>query len=396
MKKTLLIILILLSIHFWQLRFIPQIYNGENLLCWAIAGICMVMLFNDKQLHFKNAIYFFFLGVGLNTLAAYFNFGQSPKATILAFSTYYFILFYFFMHKMQFETKYLENVIIVFAAIYSFLYIAQIIALPHRFLSSPIDASRGTIRMRIEGNGFLMLAYFMLLNRFLLKRNLINLAVALLFFVVLFLGGFRTLAFAALLLSFFMFIRLTAFNIRDYLVFAVIVLMFFGLFQIEGIQRIVSGMVESTQDVIASGENYIRLKELNFFYKVFPKNIIVFLLGSGLPGGYSPYYMYVASFEWNMGYYWSDIGLLGLLIMIGPIALGGILWYTFKAMFTKVPKEMIYLNMYFAYLFFVSFTTMEIFRDGMFSVQAIGLYLIDRAINDQKKMVSTGDENTIC
>ena len=88
---------------------------------------------------------------------------------------------------------------------------------------------------------------------------------------------------------------------------------------------------------------------------------------------------------WKMNYniVWVDIGLLGFFIVVGAIATAGLLWYTLKAIFARVPREMYYVCFYFLYLLLVSFTNEEIYDNGIFTVQAVGLYLIDVAL-DQK------------
>lgn len=87
----------------------------------------------------------------------------------------------------------------------------------------------------------------------------------------------------------------------------------------------------------------------------------------------------------NYNIVWVDIGLLGFFVVVGGIALFGLLWYTFKAVFMRLPRDMLYLNFYFLYLFIVSFTNEEIFDDGIFTVQAVALYLIDLGANERKE-----------
>jgi hypothetical protein len=72
------------------------------------------------------------------------------------------------------------------------------------------------------------------------------------------------------------------------------------------------------------------------------------------------------------------------------VACLGLVWYSVKALLSRVPKDMMYLNFYFLYLLMVSFTTMEIYRGGVFAVEAIVLYLID--INRIEKKPKTPPE----
>jgi asparagine N-glycosylation enzyme membrane subunit Stt3 len=84
------------------------------------------------------------------------------------------------------------------------------------------------------------------------------------------------------------------------------------------------------------------------------------------------------------GFFWEDLGLIGFYIVIGAITLLGLLWYTIKAIYIKVPPDNLYISIYFIYLLIVSLTTMEIYRPGIFVVEAIGLYLIDVGVIEDK------------
>jgi len=243
---------------------------------------------------------------------------------------------------------------------------------------------RGTIRLRIEGNGFLLLAYFLLLNRFLLNRRLINLLLPLAFFVILLMGGFRTLTLVVLFLSVLLYIKLVRFSFTDFAILTLLVLLFIGLFQFQGTSNILEGMITSSKSDLKQGSEYIRLVELNYFFNEFPENNSIYILGSGMPGGIGSYSRYMDYIAQQYGYFWVDLGILGFYIIIGIIALLGLLWYTIKAIFIKLKQNNLYLNFYFAYLLIVSFTTMEIYRQGIFAVEAIVLYLIDVAVSEDK------------
>lgn len=313
-------------------------------------------------------------------ISAYVNHGQGLKDSLLAFGPYYFILFYFFLHKIKISTEYLENIVILFATLYSILYIIQIFAYPFQLFTSDVIESRGTIRLRIEGNGFLVLAYFLSLNRYLLNRKFINVILTITYFVILLLGGFRSLTLGTVLISVFMFVKLVPFNLKGYALLIFVAILFVGLFQIKGASKILNEMVNTSKDQIEQGENYIRVRQFEFFFKKFPQNRSFFILGSGLPGGSSSYNFLIQSYEFNLGMYWVDLGLFGFFIIIGPITLLGLLWYTTRAIFFKIPRSKLYLNAYFVFLLIVSVTTMEIFRPGIFTVEAIALYLIDKTM----------------
>jgi hypothetical protein len=383
MNIIILILLILCSIHFWGFVFIPQsVFNLTNAISLLIMGFGFLKVWHKKDLRFMYAIILFFIGLLINLFSAYINQQQSPLDTFKAFGTFYFILFYFFLHYLQINRKNLENIIIVFAIIYSVFYIIQVFTFPTEIFDSNMVVDRGTVRLRIEGNGFLVLAYFLVLNRFLLNLRITNLLLSLAFFVILLMGGFRTLTLATLFLSGFMYIKLVRFSFADFAILSLVVLMFFGLFQFEGTSKIVEGMTNSSKSEFHEGEKNIRVVAFEFFFKEFPKNNSVYIFGAGFPGFPSGYSYYLQALSKNFGLFWVDIGLFGFYIIVGIVALCGLLWYSLKAIFSKLPRNSLFLNIYFAYLVLVSFTTMEIYRGGIFAVEAIGLYLIDLAVTE--------------
>src|ERR1035437_2298370 len=152
MKKFILILLLLFSIHFWGFTYIPPIvHNVTNALALLIMGISFIRLLQKNGLQFKNAIILFFIGIVVNIISAYVNQGQAPLDTFLSFgtTTYFFILFYFLLHDLQPSRKFMENIIIIFAILYSLFYIYQVLAYPNLIFNSNMLEDRGTIRLRI-------------------------------------------------------------------------------------------------------------------------------------------------------------------------------------------------------------------------------------------------------
>jgi hypothetical protein len=152
-------------------------------------------------------------------------------------------------------------------------------------------------------------------------------------------------------------------------------------------------MVVQTENNIKEGEKYVRFVELEFFLKRYPQNISYFIIGGGRASGENLLrYNREAAFGMNYNIVWVDIGLIGYYIVIGGIATLGLLWYSLKAISIKLPRDRLYLNLYFLYLIIVSFTNEEIFRDGIFTVQAIALYLIDISSVEKSDTVETAPE----
>lgn len=377
-NKALFVLLLLFSLHFWEIRYFPELYNIYNLVTWAVCGYSMIVVFQNKDLNFKVPIVIFIIGIFFNAIAAYINFGQSPYRTILAFEFYYFILLYFLLHFLKPSRNFVENIILIFAYLYAAFFI---ITYKNLFgldlFVRNVDTATMEKQLEIIGHGFLMLAFYLLLNRYLTTSRLIYIALILPLFLALLRCGFRTLIAAAVLVAFFMVIRMIRFSIKDFAILVFITLVVIGLTQNEQVIKVYNNMVTKTQGDIKEGNKYVRLVELEFFYKRYPENISYYIFGGGRPSGANLYTFDRSKIGLNYNIVWVDIGLLGFYMVIGGITTLGLLWYTFKAIFFKLPRDGRYLGFYFLYLFIASFANEEIFRNGIFSVHAIALYLID-------------------
>jgi len=395
-QKTTFVILLLFSLHFWEIKFIPQILNIENLITWAVSIFAFAMVSKKSNMHFTYAIFIFLAGLIFNSIAAYINLGQNPVKTILSFEFSYFILLYFVLHYLNLSRKYLENLIIVFALIYSFIFILQYTVYPTVIFRSDKNTAVWSKQFEIMGNGFLMLGYFLVLNRFLLYQKLVNILMALFFFAVLFYSDFRTLIGGAAVVTVIMLLRLFH-RPQDIAKIVFVGLLFLGVTQQSAISKVMTKMVTQTQSNLKEGKKYVRLVQTEFFFKKYPRNFSYFVIGGGKPSGPN-LFKYNRSIFFGMNYniVWVDIGLLGFYIVVGGVATLGLLLWVLRGIFTRLPRDRIFLSSYFIYLLLVSFTNEEIYRNGIFTVQAVALYLIDLAIeerdNNKDKQVSDVNE----
>jgi hypothetical protein len=391
MQKTAFVILLLLSLHIWELRYIPQVLNVENLLVWAVSIFAFVMVAKKTNMHFTYAIFIFLAGLVFNSFAAYINLGQNPIKTMLSFEFSYFILLYFVLHYLKLSNKYLENIIIIFALIYSFIFIVQYTVYPTVIFRSDKNTAVWSKQFEIMGNGFLMLGYFLVLNRYLLYQKLVNIIMALFFFAVLFYSDFRTLIAGAAVVTVILLLRIFH-RPQDIAKIVFVGILFLGVTQQSAISKVMTKMVTQTQSNLKEGKKYVRLVQTEFFFKKYPRNLSYFIIGGGKPSGPN-LFKFNRSIFFGMNYniVWVDIGLLGFYIVVGGVATLGLLLWVLRGIFTKLPRDKIYLSCYFIYLLIVSFTNEEIYRNGIFTVQAIALYLIDLAIEERE----TAEKNVL-
>ncbi|MFP4489122.1 MAG: hypothetical protein ACLFN1_07440 [Bacteroidales bacterium] len=396
MKKLLFILLLLCSIHFWGLSFLPrQFHYITDAVSLMIMGFAFITTLGKERLRFRNAIIVFFAGIMVNIIAAYLYHGQRIIDTFFIFGSFYFILFYFSLHQLKIERKYLENVIIIFALMYSVLYLVQFYVYPLEIVESQMKVDRGTIRLRIIGNGFLVLAYFMLLNRYMMKQQWTSIILPGFFFIILLKGGFRTLTIMTVVLTIVMYIKLARYSKNHLLTVILAIVLIAGMAQSRSTSAIIKNMIYTTTEQIDQGDEYIRLKQLDFFKNSYMDKGLYYLTGGGFPAGENSYKQKMRFFQEQYGLYWVDLGILGFYFVVGALAVIGMLWYALKAAFIKLKPEYSYLNFYFIYLILVSFTTMEIYRAGVFAVEALVLYLIDISKDEANEQSGNNQVNTI-
>ena len=385
--KPLFIIVLLCSICFWNLKPFPPIFNIYHLIGWSLCGIAVLLVWNKPGQGFKYPIFLFLFGILANFFASYKNLQQTPYESFFSFSFYYFILIYFLLHFMKLKAGFLENTILVFAFLYSVIFVYQYKAFPRVIFNYSAQTAIDEKQFEILGHGFLVLGYLLALNKFLMKYRLIYLGLALVFMLVLFKCGFRTLIGSALAASVIMIARLIRFNIRDMLLGIVVVLGFLALSQYKSVSRIIDNAISKTENNMKEGKTYIRNVEKEYYYNVYPRNMSYYVIGGGKPAGRSLFkFDYdISTVRLNYNIVWVDIGLIGFYFVVGGITLLGMLWWALKAILSKLPRSMIYLSFYFLYLLFTAFTNEEMYRDGIFTVQAIALYLVDLGVRKREE-----------
>lgn len=92
------------------------------------------------------------------------------------------------------------------------------------------------------------------------------------------------------------------------------------------------------------------------------------------------------------GLYYADWGLIGLSWMIGIPTVLVMVYYSFKMFLTKVPKEYLYLGVYFFNIVISSITTHEFYIHENFVVQSI-LFCVFVKILQKQGAINARDLN---
>lgn len=333
---------------------------------------------------FSKPILLLFISMVLSMISCWFFHGQSFINSINSYINYSTLAIYFILLKLKINPYVVERLLVWTFVIFCFCYIYQVLVFPKLiFLESDerlsYNASILLRRIRFPGMSVVGLGFFFFLNKVLLKKYeyfpflILSLIIILLF-------GFRTLLFFCFIFGMYLNVKINGINhkfiITCIVFFVVIALIFITEFG----QEIFGAMWErqTEMDQSFANEDYIRYVTLFYYLGEHFTNFIEFLLGSGFPARnlnsqYANYYEYIES---NLGIHYNDWGILGVSWMMGVLSLVAMVWYPVKSFFMKLPKDKLYLNIWFAYLLACGFTSAEFIRQGCFLIQGLALYLI--------------------
>ena len=323
----------------------------------------------------------YFIGfVTISSISADIIRDQSIVSSLRASTEYFSILLFFLLLKLQINKNTIEDVIILFGLSTSIIYIIQFILLQKGivFLNVQENAIELAMdaRFRITCSASIFLLYFYSLNKYLIqkqKKYLIYLFVSLLPILI---QAFRT-QIASIIL--FTLLIIYIFWKRGYLkinkIVIVSIIAIFALYQVPIVQNKIEYMIEK-QNSSETFENkdYIRWKCLNFYTCKYQESPSEYITGSGIPyeGTFKKYTDRILA----QGYFYQDLGLVGLAFIIGPISVLVLTRIFLKPLFLfRYKSQFLYIPIYFLFMLSISLTNAEVFRTGNFLIHSLVLYL---------------------
>lgn len=384
-KEYNILIYVLILTAFWQISFIPKSDILIFIATWPL--IWLAICNKNKSLIFKKIILLLFCLLAINAVSCYFFRGQSLYHSFRSsyVMNFFPLLFYFYLIKKKASIKTVENVLCKIYLIFSFCFILQYIFFPKEIfiLYSPTLDER---RFRLYGQAIMSLGFFYYTNKFIVEKKISQCVFAVIGLIQIFLLGFRSLTLAALLVSFLLIGRIQKFKYSKiipyiFLAFCIIAI----LLQFDFTKNIIEAMINRNEDQNFSNEDYIRVRQFNYFTTEHFKNSLEYFLGSGFPNMESHYGKYMKSLQIHNQYGemvgsvggWVDWGIIGLS-WVGGIPLSILLIFIgIKAVMCRVTKEYLYISSFYIFLLLGSITTTELYREGAFVFHAIALYILE-------------------
>jgi len=381
LKNFIVIIVVLGSMAFFQPVFIDRQMTG--IIHMGIIALISILLLlysvydTSKKIRatFTFEIVLLFFAVGLSMIGAYIFHYQDFHITLLAQRAIYFFLFYYLLHQLKPNPRFLIRLFIAISILWAILYIIQWIAYPTHLFGDQMFKDRNTIRIFLPGVTYSVVAYFICLFKFLQTNHYKYLPPLFLLLMVFVLLGTRQLLGPTLLITILAVIQSKKVHSK----FAIALLGLASLIPIYFIfQDIFNAMIDVTRQQSISVTENIRFKAVSFYLYRFSPGKLSFILGNGAYGGHSSYSIMMDSYSKVFGYYLSDIGIIGEFILYGIIFAIAELIILFKMALIKYPEEFLFIKYVVYSMFFAIFVGSGAFgtAEGIV-MMCILFYLVD-------------------
>ncbi len=335
--------------------------NGNDLIDFIFYVLAFLILgkhfiqknkyqFVKKSRVFTKPIIYLFVTLIVSAISCFVHHSQAPFLTILAMRYFSYFLVYFILLRFGVDKKTVIKTIIAGAFVYMLVLTIQTIIYPNMIVPARnAGFSRGFFRLRLEGVGFVTLTGFYALNTFLLnktkKKYLFLYLLCLVFVLVL---GFRTLLLTYLFSSILLVLYINN-SVQKIMLMGILFVCAGLLFlQIKLIQDFVFDSIALTQEQISEGDEYIRFLTFDFLFDRVNKNLWSLFFGNGrgfLGTDYGDLILIRGS-KIN-GFIAADLGLIGFVFYYGISSLIAFLNIVRKAVVIKLPKQGIYLKIFF-------------------------------------------------
>jgi len=378
-NNLILILIILLSTGMYEIAALKGSYQKFSELIGAGIIVFLLLLYiiysNQERIrqNFAFPIALILMSVVFSMFMAKYSRDQSFSNTLFAQRGMYYYLLYFLLHRLKILPGDLQKILVGFGIIYILLFLLQFFAYPKYLFNTYINASRGTIRIYLNGSVYLSIAILFSIQQFfrLNKTKYLILFLGCVIIIIL-TGGRQTMAIMAFVMVLFLIIdRRVKSKVFLALLGAIGTTMLYFIFQ-----DIFEALIYRSQIDASKGENYIRILAIKFYLTDFNKNALSYFTGNGMYQGHSRYGMEVMSYN-NIGYYFGDVGIIGNYVIYGFLFLIGVIIIIVKSFQLRIEPQFRYIK----YLFFVTvlgLMTAGSFAQGHFiaGVTCI-LYLID-------------------
>lgn len=378
--------IMLASLNFFEISAFPEamrkaLHMGGAAAIWLLLGFRLIYAPSIMYRHrFKTEVVIILLSVFISMFSAWVFHDQSLKTTLIAQRFMYFFGFYFLLHAFKPDRLFLFRMIFILGSFHALLYIVQYFIFPVRIFDGRAEVDRGTVRIFMEGYDYLLLAYLLALEEFYKQRRLIYVAFLIPFLMVFLLSGTRQTMAIIFLLTIMSVLFSRTLTSKS----AVFALMGIAAIPIAYIFKdMFMELILLSKEQKSSAADNVRVRAALFFLAEFFPNRLTYLIGNGVDSMNSIYGKTVQFYKTFLGFYQSDVGIIGDYTKFGVLFIVAEIMAIVKAFASKTGNHLQFINYYFLSVVLTAFISTGTFGSGS-SIVVLGIlfYLIDQYHHD--------------
>lgn len=349
-------------------------YFDILLLLFLIAVPTIVKFaFQTNNYLFTRPVKLLGLAMLLSMLMAHFFWGQATMEGIFSQLPVACYLLYFYLMAKNISVRTVEKIIVVVGITYVCFYLLSFAINPIKIFEYKETKDRDFLRIFLFGDGFLFLFYFLALNKFLSGKSKIWIVLALSAYLCILLNQTRVYIGSTALITVFVLFRAKSMTVR-FLSIALVVTAILIIPQLDYVQK----LQKKTNKELKKNDDYIRIKSAKYYTDDFQPSVLTRVFGNGFPiGESSDYARLVMKMQLGPGYYTEDIGIIGLYVTMGVLAVIAFLIIFYRGLKAKLTTEHSYLKMFIVFLITTCFTTDSTFSASYSISIALTLYLYE-------------------
>lgn len=322
---------------------------------------------------------FILLAIIISIYSSFINWDQPIIYGIMTSFLFITYSFYFVIHRLNVKGEDLEKTILIITGIYLLLFTISLISFPVVYFgTAENEYARGGIRVRLEGNMYLYISFFMLINKYKINKNKYYILGIIVCYTFILLSLTRQhILVCTILGTLFMFKNVKFY----YKIIAVVILLTVLLFIVPEIP-FVKKITQMTEEQFEKNNSYsedIRLSAGKFFLYSFNNNYISILFGNGVPSfGNTSYGNYMERLMTQYHFYIADVGFFGFYYLFGLIGVLGLALLFYKAIAIKTNNSKLYTKYFMALVLFTGFTSGSVVYQGQLITLCLATYLSEK------------------
>ena len=369
------------------LFFAPVFLNLEMLkgISYLIVGFTFfvnlpyILTFNYNNSRYGLLMVVWILIFLLSIIISFLQHGQDVFSSFRMILPFFVLFFYFFLHWNKVTITETENLIWIFLAIYLLMYFIGLAMAPrvlfdHTGGELDVNMQRGFSKVRILGNCFLHITYFMALNKWINKRETRHLILTLFLFVLVVLGVGRQVILFSFLLGLLMIMR----TLKWYYSAFVLLLIVAAIIYVVSTSEIIQSLIDLTVSQFnETGLQNIRILAFKYYFTDYNDSIFQIIFGNGIPHlGNSFWGVHFKAMNKNTGYYLSDVGYSKIFFYWGIIGLISFFFLLYKIFTQKVKPELLYIKYYIAFIALTTIASHSFFLE-MITISMV-IYVLEK------------------